>query len=671
MAINTSLLVSAAVLQDYLVDKDTGEPLAAGIVTLYEDDQRSILKPWYEQQGAFPNYFFVPLPNPMTLSAVGTIQDADGNDVIPFFYPYVENEESPQKQAYYITVYNANGELQFTRSNFPFVPTTPVVSTVDTNENLLINSVFWRNIADNVNVVTGGTGSILTNTITINGINFNYAAIAPSQHDGFTMPDICYFRNSTDGMETITFANFSTNYADNVLVGDPTPQYYLEINCTAVGSETVKYIQIPLDSSIYDLSGYVTTDFTLQALAVNPINPPVITMGIFQFLGTGVLSPVVTPKSQTLSQAWFKYEVNLPIPSVQTPTPVTPSAAGDHGLYLQIGIPVGAFTIRIAMPSFYLSNTSATNSFQTNDQVNAIISSPRTGDIRTSINKFSPYGWVLANDGVISLNSSATLPSNISSARQNKDTWQLYNFLWNNTLSVTTTNPMVGNQGLLCAIYDSAGLITTKGASAYVDFIANKQLQIPLALGRVMLGLPPASNVTYNHLTNPTWNPGNLGVFTITNPVLFNLIYVGSPVYLTGTVPSTYTANLVYFAIPALDGTAGQFQLATTYANALAGTPVAAATNDGSNIVLNFALGTSFGQDEHVQLERELATHSHPGSTAVSTSANGGGPTVIARSINASAIINLPNVLNIASDGLAYPFNVVQPSTYMNVFFKL
>src|SRR6266852_8349263 len=188
--INVSLLISAAMLQDYLVDKDTGLPLASGIITLYEDDQRSVLKNWYEQQGTNPPYNYVPLPNPMVLSAVGTIQDVSGNDVIPFYYPYDEDEPTPVVQTYYITVQSSNLELQFTRSNFPFLPPVEAGIGIPTNQTLLSNSGFWRNLNPGVPLSTTGTvasGNILTQQISLNGITFNFAAIAPSQHDAFTM----------------------------------------------------------------------------------------------------------------------------------------------------------------------------------------------------------------------------------------------------------------------------------------------------------------------------------------------------------------------------------------------------------------------------------------------------------------------------------------------------
>ena len=124
MAINPALLVSTTSFQEVLVDR-TGAPLTAGVVTLYQDSNRSILKNWYQQTGTPGNYTYVALPNPMTLSAAGTLEDSDGNDIIPFFYPYNE-EDSVQLEPYYITVHNAEEQLQFTRDNFPFMASSTV-----------------------------------------------------------------------------------------------------------------------------------------------------------------------------------------------------------------------------------------------------------------------------------------------------------------------------------------------------------------------------------------------------------------------------------------------------------------------------------------------------------------------------------------------------------------
>ena len=93
MPINVDLLIAAPVLQDYLTDKD-GTPMAGGTITCYQDNSRTTLKNWYYQSGTPGNYTYIRLPNPLTLSAAGTICDINGVDTIPFFYPYSELDEA-------------------------------------------------------------------------------------------------------------------------------------------------------------------------------------------------------------------------------------------------------------------------------------------------------------------------------------------------------------------------------------------------------------------------------------------------------------------------------------------------------------------------------------------------------------------------------------------------
>jgi len=104
--------------QEYLVDKDTGEPLAAGVVTFYRDNARIELKPMYQITGTPPNYTYAALPNPLTLNAIGTFEDGIGNDVIPYFYPYDVNGNI---DLYYITVESSGAVSQFSREGEPNV----------------------------------------------------------------------------------------------------------------------------------------------------------------------------------------------------------------------------------------------------------------------------------------------------------------------------------------------------------------------------------------------------------------------------------------------------------------------------------------------------------------------------------------------------------------------
>jgi hypothetical protein len=103
-------------LEMYFVDKDTGLPLSGGIVTFYQDNARTTPKLVYELAGAPPNYTYEPLPNPVILSSVGTIQDMAGNNIALYANPY---DAAGNLQLYYVTVTNSMLVPQFTREAWP------------------------------------------------------------------------------------------------------------------------------------------------------------------------------------------------------------------------------------------------------------------------------------------------------------------------------------------------------------------------------------------------------------------------------------------------------------------------------------------------------------------------------------------------------------------------
>lgn len=667
MAIDPNLLIAAPVLQDYLVDKTTGLPLAAGVVTFYKDDSRTTLKNWYFQSCTSAPYnasCYIAGPNPMTLTAVGTFSDAMGNDIIPMFYPFNENNKN-DREPYFITVQDSNGNLQFTRANFPFLPVQaqPGV-TVPSLENYIINGEFWRNFGSaNLPLTTTPPLPLNTYQPRINGSDYIATTLAPSAHDGFSMPDMIVLKDQVGATETISFQAFLAG-SSPVLVNDITPEYYLDWNCSAFQpTQTTKCLQFPLQLHIETLENTpnVTVVFHANNVGTGPLNQ--IVVRIFQFTGSSVSSTnsVVSVKQPfDIVNGWNKY-VTAPF-TLPNADNLVLSGTGDDALYVQFAFPPDqAFHIQFAKPQLYLSSSIPTNDWSTYDQIDPIINGARTGDIRTSLNNFTPFGWVPLNDGVISNSGSITPPVGINTSRQNIDTWPLFNLLWNN---VSNT---------FAPIYTSAGVVSTRGATAYDDWNANKQLQLTLTLGRSLLGLPPAQSVTYDRATTPTWGTV-AGVFTAS--VNTNLLYAGAPVYLTGTMPSggNFTANVVYYAIPAIDGSSTtQFQLASTYANALAGTAIAAgaASNNGSNIVVNWSLGGAFGEARHVQLTNEVGSHQHgppvgSGGQFIATGTDG----VNTRGA-AAATIFATGTLTAANTPAGYPFNIVQPSVYYNIFMKL
>lgn len=117
MAIS-QLYIPAFSIEDVLLDKDTGAPLSGGLVYFYEDNQRTVPKPVYQITGTSPNYTFTQLPNPMTLSSIGTFEDSLGNPVVPYFYPW-DSELNPDY--YYVEVLSSGLVPQFDRESVPYI----------------------------------------------------------------------------------------------------------------------------------------------------------------------------------------------------------------------------------------------------------------------------------------------------------------------------------------------------------------------------------------------------------------------------------------------------------------------------------------------------------------------------------------------------------------------
>lgn len=446
MAINVPQLISAAMLQDYFVDKVLGTPLSGGIVTMYQDKNRQKLKNWYYQSGTPGAYTYIALPNPMTLSGVGTIVDVGGNDVIPFYYPYSE-EDGTTQETYYITVYDDEGELQFTRSNFPFLGNSNSSQSNPTLRNYIANNRFWRNIG--------------TSPFSLGGLT--QQVVCPSQHDGFQFPDITFQKDTTTATETVSFPTFP----QGVLTFPTaiTPLYYLEHSCTVASTtENYKRYLFPVSFKIQTLESQKAT-FTFWAANLSTAASLPIGVSVFQDLGTNTTNPLSPEQTFPLTTTWQQFIVPFTFPSGEGKTL---SPTGDDALYIAITLPINAiFDIGIALPSLFLGNDLATNDFNTFDEADTIINSPRTGDIRTSLNSFggngvANFGWVPAMDGTIGLT--------VGTARFGVDTWQLYSLLWNN---VTDTYAPVS---------------TGRGTTAYDDFVANKTIQLTLALGRVFAG---------------------------------------------------------------------------------------------------------------------------------------------------------------------------------------
>lgn len=646
MAINSALLIAAPMLQDYLVDNATGLPLANGTITLYKDRSRTTFKNWYYQTGTADQYTYTTLPNPMTLSGVGTIQDGNGNDVIPMYYPVSETDNATP-ETYYIVVQNSNGQQQFTRQNFPFNATNSPNNQGDlTLENYIVNNVFWRNF---------GSKSLT---------NVTQATLAPSNHDGFSMPDIQFFKQATGANDTVTFTKFNPGQFLNPDTIDPqnldvTPEYYMNFTCAGSGSETSKYIQFPIALHIKSLE---TTPaiFSFWGRCNNSggSGGNEVSVTLLQFTGTGTSSPSpITLATFILPITSAFQEQIVEFNFTECPAFSTLGVGGDDAFYLQINYPLGVtFNIDIAKPSLYLGNKLASNECQVYDKVDAIINSPRTGDVRTSINSFYPFGWVPMNNGTIGDASSN------STARANQDTWPLFNLLW----SVAKPYDSGASSNPICQMYDSSASATNFGSSAIADFTANNQLALTNMFGQVVMGTVPISAllpVFSQTITGSADGNGDLLITVTTGSTSF---YQGQPITFTttGSLPGGINANQVYY-VSAVGFGNTTFNVATSFANAITQTVIVWSSN-GSNSTVYFQLnGSQNGEFSHAQLVSELAVHNH---------AAGGGQQFIrsgATPMYASGPASISLSGTTASTGTGMRFNVIQPSTFYNIYMKL
>jgi hypothetical protein len=625
MAINPDLLVAAPMLQDYLVKKD-GTPLSGGIITLWVDTARyTQYKNWYYQTGVPGAYTYIPLDNPLSLSAAGTIQDPNGNDVIPFYYPFEETDENTP-ETYFITVYSVdeNGQpatLQFTRENFPFMPTgLSPTSEEPTFRNYILNNVYWRNL-----------GSFnLTNVLS--------QVVAPSQHEGYTNGDIQWIKNVTGANDSLSFLPMTTT-----LDNDVTPEYCLNVECAgATTGETTKCIQYPLSLHVKTLQNAMGTIVVhAQNIAGNPNN--YIDVQVYQYLGTGALSQPapINEMRLTLNNNFQKFLIPVTLPDA---TGLTLGEGGDDALFVRIQYPLNVtFNISHTKPQFYLSQTVPDNNFDTYDQIETIINSPRTGDYRTSLNSFMP-GFVAANDGSIGTSTSG------ATNRANTDTWPLYNLLWNSVLNAWC--PVAGG----------------RGANAYADFSANKALTLTRNLGRVIAGLDPVvTNTTFT--TNYAGSHFNL---TVSSSAGFT---TGSPVQLIntgGSLPSSLAAGTVYFLI-VINATTVRLALTLELAYAGSATDIGS-DSTGTSSLLN-ALGAYLGETNHTLTNGELASHTHGLSTATAIVpvANNMPSTFGFNSgtNNDGGTHACPLSGSTDADGGGAGHNTMQPTMYANVFLKL
>lgn len=113
--------VTTVSLDEYFVNKSDGTPNAFGQIFFWEDDNRTVPKNVYQLVNLSspptpPNYAYVALPNPITLSAVGTPSDNSGNNIAIYYLPV---DAADNEQLYFVQVFDQFGVLQEEREAWP------------------------------------------------------------------------------------------------------------------------------------------------------------------------------------------------------------------------------------------------------------------------------------------------------------------------------------------------------------------------------------------------------------------------------------------------------------------------------------------------------------------------------------------------------------------------
>lgn len=279
MAINPQYVISPT-LQDFFIDKTTGLPMSAGIVTFYSDIDRSFKKPIYEITGNPPDYTFSELTNPLILSGVGTYVDESGNDINVYLYPY---DAEGNLELYYIVVTNSADAPQFTREAWPPFSLEQNISPPATQlTNYIPNGQFWThfNIPATSTTVQG---------IIPSGQNITY--LAPG---GYTFEKPAGFTS----VDSVTFPRFSS-YTETFTAS---PRFAINlVNITPNSGEGFKNFCIKFNDVNKFSSDDQTYTFFFQASATTNVTIQLVTI---KYFGTGgipssTVTTVVTPLTFT------------------------------------------------------------------------------------------------------------------------------------------------------------------------------------------------------------------------------------------------------------------------------------------------------------------------------------------------------------------------------------
>lgn len=273
-------------LQDFLIDAQTGLPMTDGTVFFFSDINRNVPKSVFTIAGNAQNYSFTDIGATVQLSSVGTTTDNNGNDIKIYYYPF---DADGNVENYFVQVYDEQGNLEFTRENWPGLASGTETAIDLTNYVPNGQFLFHDNNTGALSITQGANGAMTVVTAFMGyGTSIDIWQIAPG---GWTYERT---HNST-ATDTITFPNYGA------FVDDPlnSPRYSVQINRTLASSDTVSDLRL----KFMDVNKFQETVqyfyFNVDSIA-GPLNN--INIEIVQYFGSGGSpSAAVTTIIETVS----------------------------------------------------------------------------------------------------------------------------------------------------------------------------------------------------------------------------------------------------------------------------------------------------------------------------------------------------------------------------------
>lgn len=582
----------------------TGQPVQNGKLYTYLNMTTNPKATYQDYQGLQPN------TNPVILDGKGEANIYWATDDL-----------------YTIKLFTEDDEEVYTQDNYPVVGTNTIRIVQESQVNVARNEQFYFwNYGSSFSPVAG------------NGSQSDY---------DFICNDWLYKREATGYTVNITRQAFTLDQTE--VPNNPSAFFRYECTSTPAG-ETNNRLYQRYNPVLTFAGNTVTVSMYLKSPTASEIN--VYLVQNFGSGGSPSAEVATLAFQETLTTDWQRYSGTITLPNLTGKTLGTD--ANSDALILRINFPNDVVaTIDICDVQLQQGDQLTVFPYEVidsqfkelDDRINYGV--PLCGDVKATLRATADTGWLLMNDTTIGNAGSGATTVGFSLKA-------LYSLIWSAVSNV------------YAPIYDSAGAITTRGASAEADYNALKRLSLTKTLGRVI-----ASAGTAVLQSTFTADAGT-DQLTLTSAGITQSFYTAVPVTVSvsgGALPTPLAPATTYYVIPV---GATSIQLATTVANAVAGTAINL-TDAGSGtltIQINYAaytMGQVLGEPNHSLTQNQLPSPlTGTINTQAGIQAGGGGPIFplgagAASNISALTFNGSPNT----------PMNNLQPTVFLTYQIKL